>query len=447
MDNKKTYIQFQESRDYAIKAKNSGYAQFMSAIFFYFLHDKNSNSTIYIALSVVSIIIIIAIRTRIINDFLEKNQNNIKAVEQIDVTSYISGFCWTVIGISTINSFSILSVEILILFVLLIAFSLGSILSLSHRKLTLIIFNFFALLPLLYYSVLEFERSREYTILWLVGFSIINFFYILKQSKSISDELRLKFSNEFELMKSLKEIELSKKNLEEESIKTFHASRLSSLGEMAGGVAHEINNPLTIILGQSKSLLMHDNDFNELVRNKVLKINQAGDRIAKIVKGMKIVASKNDGCELEDISVSKILELSISLFEERIKTENIIFSIENFDDPIIHCNSLQVSQIVINLISNALDEVSKQTSDRFLKIQILRNNNFSEIAILNSGPLLEQKIVDKIFEPFYTTKQLGKGTGLGLSISKTLATNNNGQLLYEPMNGHICFKLIIPAIT
>ena len=245
------------------------------------------------------------------------------------------------------------------------------------------------------------------------------------------------------MKKSLEEVALSKKNLEEESIKTFHASRLSSLGEMAGGVAHEINNPLTIIQGMSKSIMNHSElTIDEDIRAKLVKINNASDRIAKIVKGMKIISSKNDQIIHEVIKVNKVLEISLGLFEERFKSENIDFKLEGLDNPSILCNPLQISQIIINLITNALDAIEKE-GQNYLRVKVTedRRNRTVDIRIINSGPLIESEVSAKIFEPFYSTKSLGKGTGLGLSISQTLAHSNSGELSYEPYEGKVCFKI------
>jgi two-component system NtrC family sensor kinase len=158
---------------------------------------------------------------------------------------------------------------------------------------------------------------------------------------------------------------------------------------------------------------------------------------------MKIISSKNDQIEHERVKVSKIIELSLGLFEERFKNENIIFELENVTDPTIMCNSLQISQILINLISNALDALQKYEGEHKLAIKITEDFLYHsvDIRVINSGLLLSPSIATKIFEPFFTTKSLGNGTGLGLSISQTLAHGNGGTLTYEDYLGHVCFKL------
>ncbi len=105
---------------------------------------------------------------------------------------------------------------------------------------------------------------------------------------------------------------------------------------------------------------------------------------------MKIISSKNDKEEYLPIKVSAILDLSLVIFEERLKNENIIFELKNPDDPIVICNSLQISQIIINLISNALDAMDSVEENHSLWLNVSTNNKLkmTEIRVINSGNLI-----------------------------------------------------------
>jgi C4-dicarboxylate-specific signal transduction histidine kinase len=336
------------------------------------------------------------------------------------------------------------------MFIILLAFSAGSIVTLSHKPLVFNMMNHLVLLPLAIYSITQYIYSNDSSKLWILGYTTINIIYNYSQGKVVKEEINSRFGNEYDLKKSLKEVALSKKNLEEESIKTFHASRLSSLGEMAGSVAHEINNPLTIIQGLTKSIIVHDEEnISESTVSKLAKINSASERIAKIVKGMKIISSKNDQIEHEVVKVSKVLEISIDLYEEKLKNEGIHFNLENINDPEIVCNPLQISQILINLMSNAIDALQRFEGERYLTVKVTEDylNHNVDIRVINSGPLLEEAVAAKIFEPFFSTKSLGKGTGLGLSISQTLAHSNHGLLIYESYENQVCFRLHLNTRT
>ncbi len=441
---KKKYIEEQVNIDYVLKSKNSALAFLMVAILFLFLHKQESAYKLYITIFSFAVIGLSLLRLLNVQRYNEKKLTLHEAVRNVSVTATFNGFLWSVIGIQSVLSFEQVNVQILTTFIILIAFSAASIVTLSHKRPVFITLSVVVLIPQLTYSIQEYFRTNDPASLWLMGYTAINIFYNLRQSRVIQSELRKNFSNEYELKKSLEEVALSKKNLEEESIKTFHASRLSSLGEMAGGVAHEINNPLTIIQGTAKSLLTHDiYTLDDPTKIKLAKISSASERIAKIVKGMKIISSKNDQIEHEIIKVGKVLELSLGLFEDRFKNEDIKFKLENVTDPYINCNPLQVSQIIVNLMSNAIDAILKAESEHMLIIKVNENflNHTVDIRVINSGPLIPEEIAQKIFEPFFSTKSLGKGTGLGLSISQTLAHSNGGFLSYEEYEGKVCFRL------
>lgn len=441
---KQQYIEEQIDVDYILKSKNSALAFLaVSVLFIFFLLKVNGQYKFYIIFLTFAVMAMALLRLINVTNYTTNNQTIKKSVIGVSLTALANAFLWCAIGVLSILSFSHDNFQILVTFIILISFSAGSIVNLSHKKHVFIPLNYLILFPQIFYSVMSYVRTDDINMLWLLGYTLINLVYNLRQGKVVKKELVKRFSTEFELKKSLEEIALSKKHLEEESIKTFHASRLSSLGEMAGGIAHEINNPLTIIQGMTKSILVHNEVADNTIKTKLNKINSATERIARIVKGMKIISSKNDQVEHEYIKLSKVLEVSLDLFEERFKNENIDFQLENITDPIIRCNPLQISQILINLISNALDAIQKIEGKNYLAIKVTEDFLYHsvDIRIINSGPLLDPEVSSKIFEPFFTTKSLGHGTGLGLSISQTLAHSNEGSLTYENYLEQVCFKL------
>lgn len=447
---KKHYINEQVDIDYIRKAKNSSLAFFAVAVLLLFLNKHDTNFKIPIIILCIAIISCSIVRFFNNKHYFSNNKNLQKAVTLNSITAIVNGFLWCALGIITIYSYEDNNFQIIVMFIILIAFSAGSIVTLSHKPLVFNIMNYLVLLPQAIYSITQYIYSNDSSKLWLLGYTTINVIYNYRQGKVVKGEINSRFENEYDLKKSLEEIALSKKHLEEESIKTFHASRLSSLGEMAGSVAHEINNPLTIIQGLTKSIMVHDEEnISEATVTKLAKINSASERIAKIVKGMKIISSKNDQIEHEVVKVSKVLEISIDLYEEKLKNEGIQFNLENINDPEIVCNPLQISQILINLMSNAIDALQRFEGDKILTVKVTEDflNHNVDIRVINSGPLLEEAVATKIFEPFFSTKSLGKGTGLGLSISQTLAHCNHGLLIYESYDNQVCFRLHLNTRT
>jgi signal transduction histidine kinase len=442
---KESYIKEQVNIDYVLKSKNSALAFLcVSVLFSIFLLRIHHSYTYYILLLVALVMVVSFIRLLAVNNYLSKKNSLRESVLEVSTTALLNGILWGIIGVLSILSFGENNFQILVTFIVLISFGSGAIVTLSHKRFVFIPVTYLVLFPQIFYSFQSYIKSNDVTMLWLMGYSIINILYNFRQGRVVQKELHQRFSSEFDVKQSLEEIALSKKHLEEESVKTFHASRLSSLGQMAGSVAHEINNPLTIIQGMSKSILSHNEGaLDEQTISKLNKITSASERIARIVKGMKIISSKNDQIEHETIKVSKIIELSLGLFEERLKNESVRFQLENVTDPLVFCNSLQISQILINLISNALDAMKKHEGEKDLVIKVTEDflHHNVDIRVINSGPLLKFEVSSKLFEPFFTTKTLGQGTGLGLSISQTLAHSNGGTLTYEDYQGHVCFRL------
>lgn len=446
----KEFVYDQICNDYVVKAKNSAIAFLLAAILFLFLFKEHPQLQKYNYILLTGIICLSLLRLYNAIRYLKEKVSLNDAVKVASFSAIFNGILWGFMGVLAVLTVEKFNAQILITFIILISFSANSLTTLSHRWPVLMIFNICVLVPQILYGVVDYKRAGDPGSLWLLGFMCINFFYIFRQANVIQDELKKRFSAEYDLKKSLEAISFSKKTLEEESIKTFHASRLSSLGEMAGGVAHEINNPLTIIQGVTKSILVHDHmKIDEKTKVKLAKINSASQRIAKIVKGMKSISSKHDHIEHEAITIEKALELSLGLFEERLKNENIRFSYELLCNSIVRCNPQQISQIIINLLSNALDALLKVHGDNYLCVLVTEDkvNMAVDIRVINSGPLIDPEVESKIFEPFFSTKSLGKGTGLGLSISQTLAGNNGGILSYEVYQGKVCFKLRLPTVT
>ncbi len=450
---KAAYIDEQVKTDYVMKSKNSALAFMVVAILFYFLNKPGLAYKVHISISTVAVFLFSALRLINVNRYSAKKISLDMAVQNNSITASLNALAWCAIGFfSVLSYYENVNIQIITTFIILIALSASSVVTLSHRRNVFLFLSLVVLLPHVGYTILDYMRTKDTSTLWLLIYTAIHIIYNTRQAKVIQNDMRKNFSNEFDLKKSLEEVVLSKKSLEEESIKTFHASRLSSLGEMAGGVAHEINNPLTIIQATAKIVLTREVDnISEESKSKLEKVIKATERIAKIVRSMKIIASKNDLVEHEVIQVSKVLELSLDLFEERLRNEKIDFKMKNSIDHTIKCNSLQVSQIIINLLSNAIDAIIKDKSEHpqneyDLTVDVSENasERSVEIRVINSGALIPDEIAAKIFEPFYSTKDIGKGTGLGLSISQTLAQANNGLLIYEVHEGKVCFRLHLP---
>lgn len=235
------------------------------------------------------------------------------------------------------------------------------------------------------------------------------------------------------------------------SQKLFQSSKLSALGEMAAGIAHEINNPIFIIHGKTELLLRKFENKAEIdpkdAEEKLRTILKTASRISAIVKGLKGFSRDNEGDPYENESLQKIITETIDFCIDRYKVDNIKLSIEGNQDFVILCRKVQVQQAILNLLNNAADAISAVPFDKWVKIIINSDEKNIYISVINSGPKIPIEIADKIMEPFFTTKSVGKGTGLGLSISRNIMEAHQGKLSLDMNNENTCFTLTFPKVN
>lgn len=247
---------------------------------------------------------------------------------------------------------------------------------------------------------------------------------------------------------SRKNLEIEKdralQDLKELQSQLIQNEKFRSLGEMAGGIAHEINNPLTVIKG-SAAVLKKMLGSNKLDLNKALevvdRIDKTATRISAIVKSLKSVSRNESPESLTNENLKDIITDVQSLSNEKLKDNLIDFSVvckTPERQKFIRCNRVGLSQILLNLINNSVDAIANQEKP-WIRLEVLEDDTDISIRIVDSGKGIDKSVVDKIFQPFYTTKQVGKGTGLGLSLSKSLAEKQGATLTYSFESENTCF--------
>lgn len=234
--------------------------------------------------------------------------------------------------------------------------------------------------------------------------------------------------------------------IQEQQAKIVATSKLSSLGEMAGGIAHEINNPLAIIQGKASLLLQFLNDGKTdlaPIIEGLNKIETTAGRIAKIIKGLSAFARNGEGEPLVPTSIRQIIEDTIELCKERFRTSDVDLQLLIEEDVQVHCRYVQISQVLLNLLTNAFDAV-KGTPQPWVKLIAKKSQNSLMIDVVDSGKGIPAHVAEKIMEPFFTTKPLGQGTGLGLSISKGIIEDHSGKFWYDSSSPNTRFVITLP---
>jgi hypothetical protein len=227
--------------------------------------------------------------------------------------------------------------------------------------------------------------------------------------------------------------------LELERAKTMQSAKLSSLGELSAGVAHEINNPLAIITG-TVELLMRNTEHPRQLSERVEAIRGAAQRIAKIVKGLKTFARSDEAAVFNSHSLGTILEDALVLVGAKAKSLDTRILTDIKSDSRLTCDNLQIEQVLINLISNSIDAV-KDTAEKWVKVTMFEEGNDLVVRVIDSGPGISEEVRAKLFTPFFTTKKIGEGTGLGLTISKGILDAHGATIELNAAFNNTCFEI------
>lgn len=260
------------------------------------------------------------------------------------------------------------------------------------------------------------------------------------------------FNSDGELIKfvsfrfDITEKKQAEKSLEQAEMKTIHLSRLSALGEMAGGIAHEINNPLAIISGHlalvSRKLKKIEHSALSEAHDAIEKVQIQVRRITKIIGGLRDFARSGDDRALEYVACRHLIQAAQDLCNEKLMKNRVRFetSIEDFE---LECNPIQIEQVLVNLIGNAIDAISAN-EEKWIRLESKVERDHFVLSITDSGAGIPEDLAQKIMQPFFTTKELGKGTGLGLSISHGIVQTHGGQLELDRQAANTRFVIRIP---
>lgn len=274
---------------------------------------------------------------------------------------------------------------------------------------------------------------------------IISISNAIKKVASGDHKQRVSVFTDDELGEISRELRKIEHEREESYEQLLHSERLASVGRIAAGVAHEINNPLSVLSGKLQLLI--ENCTDNVLLEEYEKLLHLSGRIEKTVDGLLYFSRQKD-MELSNVNINTVIEDSISLVEGQMTTRGIkIVKKYGVKLPLVKISVSQMQQVFLNIIMNAFDSM---VDNGILAICTKISDDGEDIHMVfeDTGSGVSSKDIDKIFEPFFTTKDPHKGTGLGLSISYGIVKNHKGEIKVESREGKgTIFTVSLPVNT
>ena len=237
--------------------------------------------------------------------------------------------------------------------------------------------------------------------------------------------------------------------LELERSKSQQISKLTAIGEIAGGIAHEINTPLSLIQLRAEYMLESLSDGSmdkEAFSHGLISVNDTVKRIANIIQSLRFFARDAEGDPVELYSISKIVEDTLSLCQERFNNHEVQINFSRSHDVKISCRPAELSQALLNLLNNSFDAV-QNLPEKWIRIKLAVREGYIRLSIIDSGKGIPSATQEKMMQPFFTTKEVGQGMGIGLSISMGIIKSHGGILQVDNSRTNTTIFIQLPIQT
>ena len=279
----------------------------------------------------------------------------------------------------------------------------------------------------------------------------VQFLLKLKSPMAIAFSNSLQFIAMQEKLKKWNE-ELEKKvkertqELNDTQAQLVQAEKLATIGTLAGGVAHEINNPLTAVLTNAQILKMTAESKDDI--ESLSLIEEGAKRCQAIIQKLMKYARKSMGPAetLSKVDVNKAVENTVAFLNYQLQQENIELRFQKKEGlHSVEGNSNELEQVFTNLILNSKDAIKQAGRDGLIEIKTSEQNGSVQIIVKDNGIGIPKENTSKIFDPFFTTKEVGKGTGLGLAVTYGIIQKHNGFIYVDSVVGHgATFSVSLP---
>lgn len=380
--------------------------------------------------------------------YLRRPDNS--AWKGIQLSVWLNSLAWAIIfGFSTFELKNN-GLDYAVLVTIMTGVMAGSLVTLSNSKSLYLPFMIACLGPMLVVALFQYFSWKQDAGVYLSVMYLIFFLYQYLQYKKLREIQADRFKGQLKLEESLLELKESQNAFVDQTAKLFHSSKLSALGEMAGGLSHEVNNSLMTIMGSIEQLdryFHRDHIENVEYKRKIQNSKEAINQIKTVIDGLRFFSQQTDEAEKVDRPLEEIIQRTLNFCNEMIKANEITMIIAPVPPILVHCNPMQITQILFYLTKNAFDALEgvDDPMKRWIRISFAEKEHDVEIRVMNGGPQISPDVKSRLFQPFFTTKEVGKGTGLSLSISKGIALAHQGDIYLDDNSEWTTFALKIPA--
>lgn len=247
-----------------------------------------------------------------------------------------------------------------------------------------------------------------------------------------------------EIDKSELELDAASRMLKETRDQLVQSSKMTALGELAAGLAHELNQPLTVIKGLSTSLLC-STGASRIDHEKLQLIADASDKMELIIKHLGVF-SRSESAQTVPVDLAKIISNALVMVREMLADNRIEVATELKTLPFVQGSPNRLEQVIINLLTNAKDAMDQGGRITISAAPMIsRGLKAVRLTIGDTGCGISKEHLGRIFDPFFTTKAAGKGTGLGLSISCGIIQEHSGEIAVESSPGGTTFHITLPV--
>lgn len=429
------------------RAPSFAFAAFAIMVFFYGFGTVKFLSLI--KASALVIMVISLLRIYLIEKFRKDQILNDSRYNLLRFYVWVNTVCWSVIFTTVTIEHEFTGIHFMVSLTMLCGFISSSIITLSADLSLYLPFQFAMLFPHVTYMLYDCLNDNRVHSAPLIPVYVMYLIYQLYQVRDFRSKVKQTFLSQLELKDSNEELRKSQQLQLDQTVKLIHTSRLAALGEMAAGIAHEVNNPLAII---SASLQQLERKVTPLPEEKEISLKLTGraqasiERITRIIGGLRLFSQQSDANPKQQVKLQLIIDDTLNFCGEMLKARYVKLHLGEIPDVMVECNPVQISQVLINLIKNAEDALTDEKNDdeRWVKITCHAEPSRVYIYVSNGGVKIPREIQDKLFQPFFTTKGVGKGTGLGLSISQGIMKEHSGDLIFKEDEYRTTFAMQLP---